>query len=210
MGSMLKQVPTYRGINEILHLYNLTFDFFIAGGYARYCANPDPHSTDKPSDIDMYFLNEAEFNKAREYFKSDIEDENDVAIKVFQDYLPINLIKCVATADGTKLFGTVSEVLDTFDFTVCCAALTPNMTTALVNENFLEHLEARELHFHTIGNPIYQLKRIHKYLNKGYKISNFELTKLFLAWDNNPNMREVMLKAYREVNSDDFNAGTNF
>ena len=80
-----------------------------------------------------------------------------------------------------KTFGTPEQVISYFDFTVARAALLPN-DTALVDERFEDDIKNKILHIEHIVCPLMSVRRIAKYVLKGYFISTKEVLKLFLAY----------------------------
>jgi hypothetical protein len=77
--------------------------------------------------------------------------------------------------------GTPEEVITYFDFTVARAALLSD-GNALVDVLFEDDLKTRTLRIQHVVCPIGSVRRVNKYLNKGYTISNKELIKLFIEY----------------------------
>jgi hypothetical protein len=72
---------------------------------------------------------------------------------------------------------------------MCCCALQINITdginelvadggTLTMHENFMEHLAGRQLIFQGSPRPLSSLKRVVKYVARGYNIQDEELVKL--------------------------------
>lgn len=163
---------------------------FIAGGFARWVLSPDD-STPQPNDIDIYFENDDAYCKAKfilshEGFTVALETDNALTLTQpnmveFGIGIAIQLIK---PYDGRK--GTVYDVLDKFDLNICQAALviTPqNTLKGYVSDGFLWGETKQKMHILHISNPLATLQRCMKYAGKGYKITNKNLLRVFVKWD---------------------------
>lgn len=136
---------------------------FIAGGFARWVLSPND-TTPCPGDIDIYFENDDSFNKAK-----------------FDISISIQLIK---PREGRQ--GTVYDVLDAFDISICQAALviTPqNTLKGYVSKGFTWGEENQKIHIVNIVSPLATMQRCMKYAAKGYKVGNKTLLKIFTEWD---------------------------
>ena len=79
--------------------------------------------------------------------------------------------------DGSKIkvqliletMGSPESVIDTFDFTACCAAY--DGTTLFLNPRFVRDVKKKSLELHTLTFPVATLKRMIKYSNKGYNVN---------------------------------------
>ncbi len=65
------------------------------------------------------------------------------------------------------VLGNFFKILDTFDFTVCKAAILPDLT-CIVHRDFFEHETKRILHITNCSNSI--ISRIYKYIKLGYSL----------------------------------------
>jgi len=94
---------------------------------------------------------------------------------IIQIIKPVKEGKIVAT-------GTLTDILENFDFTVVrCGLLSPN--SALVDADF-EHDEPRRiLRLKNIHCPISSTLRCMKYSKKGYWLPPMQAVRLFLDWD---------------------------
>lgn len=134
---------------------------WIAGGAVR-----DYYSLGYiTSDIDIYFPNQDEFNKAFyqfDYLKARLIYENEkIAIWLYNNK-KFELIKIY--------FSTPEETINAFDFTVCCCAVSFN--NVYFHETFFIDLSKRRLVINKLPYPISTLQRLQKYIKKGYTICN--------------------------------------
>ena len=164
---------------EVVRSLGLTI---VAGGFIRaYFAG------EKPSDMDLYFRNQECFL----FFIKELQNSGwkevantDRAVTFLKDG------KCVQAI--RYRFGNPDEVIGMFDFTICQASMTVYNTASLdpegidpengqgqgkiegnlwLHENFFEHLAARVLVFNPKAPmPLASLKRVIKYLKRGYSI----------------------------------------
>jgi hypothetical protein len=96
--------------------------------------------------------------------------------------------------------GNLENILKNFDFTVCKAGLL-DINSAMVDDNFVRDELTNSLVITNIHCPIGQMKRIAKYVKKGYRISPDETFKVLLDWDSRSKdyksrMAELMNKLY--------------
>lgn len=170
----------------------------IAGGFIRAY-----YAGENPSDLDLYFRNNTDLLKT----ESELERngwvnsfETDRAKTMKKDGKLIQLI--------SYIYGEPDEVINLFDFTVCCAAMTlkkeevddedlgeDEPRTKLIGEvilhdDFFEHLSGRILWFIGTPLPLSSLKRAFKYKDKGYHICDENILKIAEA-------------IFRQVNFDD-------
>jgi hypothetical protein len=75
----------------------------------------------------------------------------------------------------------VGELLSTLDFTVTRAAIISE-DTALVDVHFEQDEQATTLRLRHIVCPISSVRRISKYVAKGYSCNMIEIVKLFAEW----------------------------
>jgi hypothetical protein len=74
-------------------------------------------------------------------------------------------------------FPNPSAAIDSFDFTVACAAF-DREGNFYCHARFWQDLEARQLVCHTLSHPMSTLRRLEKYTQKGFSASPKELLKL--------------------------------
>jgi hypothetical protein len=120
------------------------------------------------SNIDIFFKTMEDLNKFR-LFVEDIEDcelidEDDFIVHFKYKTKHIKLYK--------KNMGTVSEVLNNFDFTICQIAFVPKENCFIMNRQFIHDLDNRELVINqNVPFPLGSIARIKKYVNRGFEIS---------------------------------------
>ncbi len=200
-----KKVRVRRMIDDIDELLNIVADDgFIMGGFVRWCASP--HKNPVPFyDIDVYSKNRPAYeriiSRARELsaFERWKGTPNSTACvwreRRVQFIQPKNQGRMVG-------YGSLEEILDNFDFTVCKAALL-NKEYAIVHKDFEEHEENKLLIIDHVHCPIGTLVRVLKYVKKGYFIKPLELLKLFYDWDSRP-------AEYKSLMAEALNAIENF
>jgi len=74
-----------------------------------------------------------------------------------------------------------AEMISRFDWTVCAAALELSLGGAgmlVIHDNFFEHLAGRVLHYNDSPRPLASLRRMVKYLRRGYHICDENLIRL--------------------------------
>ena len=77
-------------------------------------------------------------------------------------------------------FPSAQDTIAQFDFTVCCATLTPS-GDIFHHEHFFEDLAGRRLAINALPFPLSTLERIQKYAAKGFHACNGTLTELARA-----------------------------
>lgn len=156
----------------------------VAGGFIRaYFAG------EKPSDLDLYFRNNIDLLSV----KSELEGKEwsevfktDRAITLKKDGKLIQLISYV--------YADPSEVIDLFDFTICCAAMTVTRHEVedddsddmrielrghlIMHDDFFEHLAGRVLEFIGTPLPLSSLQRAFKFVKRGYSICDENIVKV--------------------------------
>jgi len=141
-------------------------DFWIAGGSVA-----DAFTNGKASgDIDMYFPNQENFDKALKHFKSkgEVVYDEENSIKIKTPKIEVDLVKNFAPSKED----TVSQ----FDYTVCTG--TVDREGVHFNKEFMYALKNKKLQVNSLCNPIGAIKRIKKYAKRGYDLSNRELQKI--------------------------------
>lgn len=182
--NVLSVLPDIDALDNIqTQVANLVYDLggmgVIAGSAAAYCTNV--LNVPKPHDIDV-FTNR--FDDVVERFKritfGDCVQSAPNVVTFYGFDLPIQVI-------GTPL-GTLTDVrplLDTFDFTVCQAAVVED-SRCLVSGDFLAHADDRLLIFTDYGieniySPVKTLRRIERYVSRGYKMPRYDMLKFMKA-----------------------------
>jgi hypothetical protein len=164
---------------------------FIAGGFARWILSEN-ETTPTPGDIDFYFQDDTALHKAtwvmtREGFTVALETDNAVSYRPpntveFDIPIGIQFIK----PRGGKRCGTIHDVLDGFDLSICQAALeltSENKLKGYVSVVFGLDEANQDIHVINVVSPLATMQRCMKYARKGYKIGHKELLKIFAEWD---------------------------
>lgn len=149
---------------------------WIAGGAVR-----DYFSYGKPkSDIDIFFPNQEEFDKADSKLFSNIENKllkSSENAKLFKHkHGLIHIIQ-------KHFYETPNDIINSFDFTVCCAAIGKDCGL-IYHETFFIDLARRKLVINSLPFPLSSLQRLQKYIKKGFWICNGGLLELSKALKN--------------------------
>lgn len=170
--------------NVIRYFYNNPFlvrlkqqkvNFWVAGGCVRdYFQGNRTHA-----DIDIFFPDTGEYKKAADIAKSRsselYETENAKRIKYSSGFegipMQFDLVK--------RHFSDPIATIRSFDFTVCAAAVSP--VAVYLHNNFLFDLGAKHLVLNKEPTNLAILRRLHKYGQKGFHITNEELIKIAKA-----------------------------
>lgn len=80
----------------------------------------------------------------------------------------------------THFFPDADSTIAAFDFTVCCAAVTPS-GSVLHHEHFFEDLSGRRLAINSLPFPLSTLERLQKYVEKGFRACNGTLMQIAKA-----------------------------
>jgi len=167
---------------------------FIAGGFARWVLS-EVETTPCPGDIDIFFENEESYEGCvwllkKENFTIALESHHAVTMNPPNtaefDVGGINIQLIKPRADRV---GTIFNVLDGFDISVCQAALviTPeNKLKGYVSNAFTVCESQQRVRLIKMAHPIATMRRCIKYASKGYKVSTRVLLDIFAAWDKLP------------------------
>jgi hypothetical protein len=145
---------------------------WIAGGSIRDFFNKTPKN-----DIDLYFNDQATFDFVRGAIRQRYQEK----IKLETP----NVLKLAIKLDSGKKevidlvkmpYSSPASTLDTFDFTVCCAAVTP--ISMIYHPNFFIDNLSKALYLNRTPNNLGELCRLQKYIQKGYKAPNSTLLAL--------------------------------
>ena len=148
---------------------------WLAGGALRDYFIGVPVTTD----YDMFFPNEAEYKKAREYFEAkdcEVKWESDKGCKIKYKEKTYDLVK--------MFFSNPQTTIDTFDFTVSMLAV-DNESIYCGETTFID-LAKRQLMINKITYPASSLSRAFRYYTKGFRMCQGEMKKLFDAIQNTP------------------------
>lgn len=159
-------------------------DIIVAGGFIRaYFAG------EKPSDLDLYFKDNTDLLKT----KSELETfgwvevfKTDRAVTVKKNE---NLIQLIS-----YLYGEPEEIINLFDFTICCASMTITRHEIqdvgeddtrielhghlILHDDFFENLSGRTLEFIGTPLPLSSLQRAFKFVKRGYSICDENIVKI--------------------------------
>lgn len=155
-----------------------SIECFIAGG----CLRDYFHGKNTTNDIDIFFKNKEEYDKAFKYLTKEgkILFQNHNGTKISYNNIKLDIV-C------SKFFETPQDAIDNFDFTVCAIAL--DSEKVYHHETTFIDLAKKQLMINKITFPKSTMQRVTKYSRKGFYICNGELSKIF----------EAMYKEYEEL-----------
>lgn len=143
---------------------------WMAGGALRSFFAAD----EKAADIDLFFPTNEDREKAVKWFKDKKATEtfkSDTVTKFRYKKLNFDVVR--------MLFPTPEDTIDHFDFTVACCAVD---TEAIYHhDTFFIDLAGKRLVVHALPFPVSSLRRLHKYVQRGYKTCNGGLLALATA-----------------------------
>ena len=148
---------------------------WLAGGALRDYFIGMPVTTD----YDMFFPNEAEYKKAREYFEAkecEVKWESDKGCKIKYKEKTYDLVK--------MFFTNPQATIDAFDFTVSMLAV-DNESVYYGETTFID-LAKRQLMINKITYPASSLSRAFRYYAKGFRMCQGEMKKLVEALQDMP------------------------
>lgn len=131
-------------------------DWVIAGGALR-----DYFMKEKVSDVDFFFKNQEAFDHAKHILDTGNVTsmwKNDNCIRYQVGELKIDLVR--------SIFGDPEDIIRQFDFTVCCVAIDKREFRA--SQFFFPDLAARHLRINNTPLPVGTMKRMVKYIKKGF------------------------------------------
>lgn len=134
---------------------------FIAGGAVR-----DFVMNRKATDVDIFCANRAAF----EAQKSILWDTGYVGSRGNKDFTEFKRGDRIVQVIGFRWFQTIEEVIDSFDFTVSQFGLKDGKIVA--TEQALVDAMAMRLVVHKVTYPVSTLRRLNKYIQKGFVACN--------------------------------------
>lgn len=207
------QAKVLRGFTEIKPVYEALLwgvpnMIIVCGGYVRFMCSPNRNPS-KPSDLDLYSVDETTFRKLRkqmlEKHQMKIRHENEMALTLGKPELAehpfafcptIQLIKPIQEG-AVVARGSIETILENFDFTVIRCGLL-SYDTALVDADFMHDEEKKIIRIKNIHCPISSTLRCMKYSKKGYWLPPTQALKLFLNWENRDEEYRLKLIDYLE------------
>lgn len=144
-------------------------NFWVAGGsikdYFIY------GNTDNCADIDLYFPDNNNFNKVKQYLESqgyEYHAESEYSLKMKKDNNVYDLVKIFHSDPKSTIYF--------FDFTICCCAV--DRYGIYHHESFFIDTLQRRLVMNDIRKPLNSLSRMRKYAMRGFFMDNENLFKL--------------------------------
>lgn len=212
-------VPLRRGFDVIRPLWKIleevkaitVKDCFICGGYARFCASPNPKPTEA-TDIDIYCEDESVFETLKavlDKLNLKVRHENNISLTYAAkedgdfSYMPdLQLIKPLKEARIVSV-GDKKTILSNFDFTVIRAAILSD-SEVMVDADFMHDEKHKLLRLKNIHCPVSSTLRCMKYSRKGYFLRPFECLKLFIDWSNrDQDYRDKLIEFLTKASAED-------
>lgn len=185
---------------KVYSLFENNPNFWIAGGslFKKYIGN------ETRSDIDLYFPNLDEYNKAIGCLLNnydcliDRETENSKQIRFSPSvrngsnrYFSFSSSSDQITFDFVKIFSDSPEkTIGDFDFTIC--AIAADRDSIYYHENFKEDVKNKKIRINSTLNSHSSLFRLKKYNDLGYSISDEDFSKV---------IEETARKVKKEIHS---------
>lgn len=210
----MKVIPIRRMIKEVTILFPMTelSGGIIAGGAARFMASPQSHPIPN-GDIDVFFKgdNIEDINRRIEQLKSCLVaigahsvKETSFAFTLSFMQSRVQLIKPMASGGKISYALDPDKIIGAFDFTVNAVYL-KSLTEAVCHDNFEEDEGKRRIRFLHIANPMRNIYRISKMMNKGYTIPKEEVLVMFTWWEGLQSFEKAKIMADDGV--EDFQGG---
>jgi hypothetical protein len=153
---------------------HITTHSYVAGGCFK-----DIFNGRRPKDIDIYFADDYQFKKAEMLYRGDgdytfaYESDNVVAFHDTEEDVIIELVK--------NRYGSPTDILDSFDFTICkfIFYLTETEERVQYSQHFFQHLHLHQLVCdNKIDYPVDTLCRAFRFAQRGYSLDYLELSKI--------------------------------
>lgn len=187
MNEHWNEFEVVRGFRRIRPLFEaVQGGGFIAGSYAAYMATPSPVIT--PGDVDVFATSNINAEQIAERLMSQYGinwlDNN----LVMNSHGTIGGMKIQIVRPNPEWKEFPADILNSFDMDVCRALLLrPDCVIADHNVGLPQGKLLR------IHNPMRSLRRVMKYHRRGVGFDDWELIKLFRAWDEMPSERKQEL-----------------
>ena len=190
----MQNLPIIRG-KETLGVFTSLMGTNIkyCGGYVRWAASPSLNPA-AYGDLDAYAETMEQHEEAKKRLQGFIKKEPTFDSPVATSFTfdgtalegapKLQLIKPVGDGN-TVLSGTLTDIIENFDFSIIRIGVDPKVSLdyALADDDFIQDEMNKVLNVKKIHCPISAIKRIAKYREKGYAVSNENLMKLFTDWD---------------------------
>lgn len=167
----------------------------VAGGFVR-----DYFANKKPADMDIFFPTKfagAAFNAAVKELQAHgwwlEKDRSSEIVKTFSMHdKTIQLVLSLWSADLSV------SIIKNFDFTICSILYDPSAAAVVYHPEFFDHLSANRLICLELGRPTSSLKRMVRFIERGYHIDDENLGKLITAVRNeqDDNVSSTLAKWY--------------
>jgi hypothetical protein len=158
--------------------------FFIAGG-----ALTSLFSSIQINDFDFFFFDGKGFDSIESYFKNERGIESSFVTASAISYKingeKVQLIR--------KIYGSEKQIIDKFDFTICQAAYNPTSKNLILGDDFLYDLARHRLTYLSGEYPIASLRRVNKFIKKGYIFPPIEAIKLALK------INDLPIRTYKDL-----------
>lgn len=154
-------------IIDLLHEKPLFGRVFLGGGSLRTLIDKD----DTINDYDIFFKDlYAAYDVMERLEKEQYEKVYSCPLGYLftykKDGVKAQIIK-------EKYYTSLEDLISTFDITACCAATDGINFT--YNENFIHDVTSKQIRLNQVSYPVATMKRILKYIQKGYQISSNEI-----------------------------------
>lgn len=118
-------------------------------------------------DIDIFFDSKETFEKASNIIVEKTGKWHDYLIPEVVTNFKLNGLTIQFVA--THFYDSPAKTIDSFDFTVCAAAVDKN--EVYLDKNFMNHLDEKKLFFiNQLTQPVGTLNRLPRYIKKGFDI----------------------------------------
>lgn len=189
MNTFIKESPLSLTKVRFLDIYMANHKGFIAGGCFK-----NIFSHQKIKDIDIFFMNEADYAEANAHFKSNedyifsYENANTISYKNKKTNIRIELVR--------KHYGTPEQIISMFDFSITKMAYYRETKDDVVSFQVLYH----EKYFSDLVNKKLCLEK-----EIIYPISTFERTYRYCRYGFGlcKESKENLLNALKTANTDD-------
>ena len=167
-------IPAMDWAAQRINEFGLTgLDCWLAGGAALHY-----FMGIEPNDYDFWFEDSVSYQNACNYLTAVPNIANYPGHRLYEYHGPAGEVRIVDLI-GNPLFSSPEEIIDRFDFTVAACAI--NSDSITYHEKYFENLQTRTLELHNLKFPTAILRRLPKYLAKGFTISDRELERLAYA-----------------------------